>query len=97
MSLCLNRGTKPEGLEIKMFPMGGQVVLLGDYEITMEDFLIAVHYVLTNTNLTEGDPRLQFVECVRSMQVTKGHTVVIQGKKFDTKCLVSSVPPVLDE
>lgn len=88
MSLCLNRGTKPAGLEIKTW--WPKTVHLGDYEISIEDFLIAAKYVLTNTDLEPDDPRLQFVKCVQSMRETDGYNP--SGKR-----LASSVPPVLPE
>jgi len=49
--------------------VGDDLVCMLGYEISMTDFLIATHYVLTNSNLRQNDPRPRFVECVRSMQV----------------------------
>ena len=73
MTLLLERGTKPNGLGVKTVGLGEEeVVYLGNYEISMKDFLMAAYYVLTNTNLREDDPRRQFVECVRSMQEAEG-------------------------
>lgn len=97
MSLVLDRGTKPDGLQAKTFGVDDEVVFLGDYKITMEDFLVLAHYVLTNSNLTEDDPRLQFVESVRGMAVVKDYPVTIGGKELDTKRLHTDVPPVLDK
>ncbi len=97
MSLILDRGTKPNGLCAKTIGVGDEVVFLGDYEITMEDFLVLAHYVLTNSNLKEDDPRLQFVESVRGMKVVKGYPTIFGGKELDTKRLQTNVPPVLDE
>jgi hypothetical protein len=79
MSLSLDRGTKPVGLRIKTYGLGpleklGQkvdVVYLGDYEISLKDFLFAADYVLTNTDLRPNDPRLTFVEHVQSMKVVE--------------------------
>lgn len=90
MSLSLNLGTRPAGVEIKTFGFGSMegIVHLGGYEISMADFLMAVAYVLTNTDLKPGDPRLQFMECVRSMKVVDGYNP-------NTKRLESSVPPVI--
>ena len=39
-------------------------VFVGDYEISMQDFLHLAEYVLTNTDLTNNDPRLEFVKKV---------------------------------
>jgi hypothetical protein len=48
MSLSLDLGTKPAGLEVKTYGFGsmGNTVHLGDYEISLEDFLIMAVYVL---------------------------------------------------
>jgi hypothetical protein len=75
MSLTLDLGTKPAGLAIKTYGFGpmGQTVYLGDYEISLKDFLIATEYVLTNTDLDPDDPRLEFVKAVGSMQETDGY------------------------
>lgn len=49
-----------------------QIVLLGDYEIPMEDFCELALYVLTNTDLDPNDPRLQLVNRVKSLRVIDG-------------------------
>ena len=90
MSLSLGLGTKPAGLEVKTFGFGsmGNTVHLGDYEISLEDFLVTVEYVLTNTDLEPNDPRRQFVKCVQSMKEVDGYSP-------NRKHLESSVPAVV--
>lgn len=90
MSLSLDLGTKPKGLTIQTFGIGSpnDVIFLGDYEISMKDFLIAAEYVLTNTDLKHNDPRRQFVKCVQTMEEVSGYNP--EGKR-----LKSSVLPVL--
>lgn len=68
-------GSKPNPLGVKTFGFGpmGRVVYLGDYEVSLEDFLAAAGYVLTNTDLEPEDPRLQFVEFVRFMRRVDGY------------------------
>lgn len=75
MSLMLGTETKPSGLEVKTYGFGsmGNTVYLGDYEISLEDFLVTARYVLTNTDLEPNDPRLQFLKCVRSMKEVSGY------------------------
>ena len=75
MTLLLAQGTKPVNLGIKTFGFGslGNAVYLGNYEISLEDFLAAAEYVLTNTNLEPNDPRLQFVKRVQSMKEIDGY------------------------
>ena len=80
MSLLLNQGTKPEGLEVKTWGIVGlAVVHLGDYEISMEDFLSVVRYVLTNLN--PNDPRLRFIKWVRSLEQVKGSPSIPPNKQ----------------
>lgn len=91
MSLALGLGTKPADLEVKTFGHGlmGSTVFIGDYEISLMDFLAAAEYVLTNTDLKPNDdPRLQFVKCVESMKEVDGYNA-------DMKRLKSSVPAVI--
>lgn len=44
-----------------------------DIEIPMDEFLIAAHYVLTNTNLGKKDPRIEFVKIVKKLKIGKGY------------------------
>lgn len=72
MSLLLNRGTIPEVL-VKTHGTGIEEVFLGDYEISMSDFMDAAHYVLTNSDLKPNDPRRGFVERVKTMREVDGY------------------------
>lgn len=83
MTLLLERGTRPTSLEVKTFGFGelGNTVFLGNYEISIEDFLFAAEYVLTNTDLGPNDPRPKFVKCVRSMRKVMGFNSC--GKRFE--------------
>lgn len=73
MSLSLELGTKPNGLSVKS-NSASQTIWVGDYEISMRDFLYAAEYVLTNTDLVSADdPRLRFLRCVRSMCEVEGY------------------------
>lgn len=81
MSLFLDLGTKPAGLKVKTegtIRSMVNTVFLGDYKISLEDFLVAAAYVLTNTDLEPNDSRLQFVQYVRSMRIIEGYN---RGKK----------------
>jgi hypothetical protein len=49
----------------------GLVVVFGDREVPLEEFLIAAAYVLGTVALKQNDPRLQFVKCVESMRVIR--------------------------
>lgn len=73
MTLKLNMGTEPDGLEVKTNVDGDDIVHIGDYELSIEDFFITAHYVLTNTDLRENDSRLQFVRSVNYMYKTVGY------------------------
>ena len=90
MTLSLDLGTKPPGLVVKTYGLDSlrNIVNLGDYEISLLDFLLAAEYVLTNTALEPNDPRLQFVKCVQSMREVDGHNP-------NKKHLEPSVPTVV--
>ena len=89
MSLALNLGTKPDGLVIKTLGLD-DIIILGDYEISMKDFFLAAEYVLANSDLMPDDPRLQFVKCVQAMRETDGWNP--GGKRLE-----SPLPPILPE
>lgn len=85
MTLSLDLGTKPAGLEVRTYGFDplGSTVFLGEYEISLKDFLAAAHYVLINTDLEPDDPRPRFVECIRSMSEVKGFNS--GGKRLEAK------------
>lgn len=98
MSLTFSALTKPKGLEAKSItiPPGingskhcQQVVSIGNYEMTLVDFLALSAYVLTTTDLEPDDPRSQFVKCVTSMREVEGFNGA------ESKALQPSVEPVL--
>jgi hypothetical protein len=75
MSLRLDRSL-PHGLKIKTSGFDGPIddtVYLGRYQIPMSDFLVAVAYVLTNTDLQANDPRIRFVESLKALQEVDGY------------------------
>lgn len=89
MSLVLQLGTKPKDLTAKTYGIRGMdgVVHLGDYEISMRDFLALAFYVLTNTDLTPRDQRLQFLKCMQQMRK-------VEGFDSNKKRLESPVAPI---
>ncbi len=96
MSLVLNMGTKPEGLEVKTHGLHSSsalhnVVFIGGYEISIADFFAAAEYVLTNTDLDPNDPRLQFVKCIQSMKEVEGYNK--QRKRLEASEPPFTLPP----
>mgnify|MGYP001611069311 CR=1 FL=1 len=88
MSLILDHESEPAGLTVETRGFLPQVVYLGKYTISFEDFLRMAHYVLTNTPLIrDNDPRLQFVRCVGSMKKVSS---LRPGERF----LGTDVPPI---
>jgi hypothetical protein len=88
MSLKLAQGTKPLNLEIKTYGLPPcartpTMVYLGDYEISMEDWIEATMYVLTNTDLVTDDPRLPFLERLKKLEVSQGFNP--NAKRLDFK------------
>ncbi|MCK4996749.1 hypothetical protein KAS08_00450 [Candidatus Pacearchaeota archaeon] len=73
MSLILNQGTKPENLRV-MTPATSfsKLIFIGDYEITMKDFVELMNYVLTNTDLRSDDPRIKFINNVKKAKIVPG-------------------------
>lgn len=72
MSLSLEHGTKPHGTMVKTGQVPTRdIVQIGEYELSIEDFLLAAFFVLTNTNLTSDDQRLQFVKSIQDMRVVE--------------------------
>lgn len=73
MSLSLDLGTKPVGLLVKTWGFGpDDPVRIGEYEVSMPDFVEMVKYVLTNTNLQPDDPRFALVAWVKQLRFAAG-------------------------
>lgn len=70
MSMRLDQGTVPEGLEVKTWDTDS--VVLGDYRISIADFLATVEYVLENANLEPNDPRIEFLEKMQNAGIVPG-------------------------
>ena len=73
MSIVLDQGTKPKGLEVKTFGSGLTTVFLGAYQISLADFLVIFEYVMTNTDLEPNDERLAFLERLMWMKEVEGY------------------------
>ena len=67
MSLCLENGSK-----VVIDPIN-DIIFLDGHELSLLDLLAMARYVLTNTDLKPGDPRLQFLQYVQSMKQVKGY------------------------
>ena len=75
MSFILSKKTRPAELWIKSLGMkhSPTVVCISKYKIPIKDFLDIVEYVMTNTDLTHDDPRLQFLKVIESMEKVQGY------------------------
>lgn len=51
------------------------IVIFGDYNVDINDFFAMVYYVLTNTDLYKGDPRIKFVKKIKKLRKVKGYMV----------------------
>ena len=71
MSLSLDLGTKPSGTIASM--MNADKVNIGPLEVSTEDFCQLAMYVLTNTDLVAGDPRLHFMNQLEKLNQVPGH------------------------
>jgi hypothetical protein len=74
MSYKLNLSAQTDpGLMVDYKGMG-LPIFFGSHDVGLEDFLFAAHYVLTNTDITgHDDPRLQFLRCMKEMELTPGY------------------------
>ena len=79
MSLVLNISPKTDAnVEIKTYGFGSMVDEVsirtphGETIIGIEDFLVAVEYVLTNTDLWDGDPRNEFLNQIKTLKLVPG-------------------------
>jgi len=76
MSLSLDLGTDPRGLEVKTYGIKGLPdVRIGDYEISMADFRHMVNYVMTNTDLVPDDPRIALKDDIENMAISHGYNI----------------------
>ena len=69
MSLNLKMGTEPHGLYTKAMD---DWVIIGNYCLSLVDFLALARYVLENSRLTKNDPRTKFVNNVKNSHVING-------------------------
>lgn len=83
MTLVLTgKNTRPPKLEIKTRGLTQfglpHIVEIGEYTVDLMDFLTTASYVLTNTDLETGDPRLHFIDYIKSMRRVSGYN---RGRK----------------
>ncbi len=69
MSLLLEMGTEPHRLYTNAMD---DWVAIGDYTLSLVDFLALAQYVLSNTNLVPNDPRVAFVDAIRDSMAVPG-------------------------
>jgi len=73
LSLSLDLGTVPKGLDVKTYGLKSlPEVRIGEYELSMKDFCYMVEYVTTDTDLEPYDPRIGLKACIESMHLTTG-------------------------
>lgn len=84
MSIQLTSGTFPHGLDVRTYSSrlsptvdtwhgSGGTVRIGQYLLSMRDFIEVARYALTNSNLEgESDPRVAFVKQLAKMKLGEG-------------------------
>jgi hypothetical protein len=70
MTLFLNGGTRPDNLMVAVDYFNR--VVIGNHRIPMKDFMTAVGYILTTTDLEPNDSRLSLVKDIRKMRMVPG-------------------------
>lgn len=72
MSLLLENGTRPNGLEAKTWSAAAPLMLSG-YAISPDDMCDLVRYYLTNADIGgPTDPRLKLVNEIRDFEIVDG-------------------------
>ena len=83
MTLSLRCGMEVKTVfpdEVSLITPDGEII-----EININDFLSAVYYVLTNTNLVKNDPRKGFLEVIRNINIISGYpTMLLRDGKEET-------------
>lgn len=93
MSLRLDDPNTRDHVEVKTWGIGPtETVFFGDHEVSMSDFLEAAYYVLTNTNLRDGDPRPDFLEQVARLQPVPGWESLVREKDMGDRRLGLPLP-----
>lgn len=75
VSLKLQQDTTPYGLSIKTYGIEGDSVNIRhpesgiEIDVSFDDFCCAIQYFLTNTDLTENDPRKELIELIKKSKV----------------------------
>jgi len=66
----------PRDLEIKSHPNipghENETVRIGEYHMSLSDFLVMAEYVLTNTDIVPNDPRVKFLERIKRAEPIPG-------------------------
>jgi len=67
-------GAVKVGLKVETGFVGSMkgMVVIGDFAISLPEFLKIVEYVLINTDLEPGDPRLEFLRKIGSVEEVDG-------------------------
>ncbi len=74
MSLEVKDRFSQKGIYVKSGSLSdGDYITIGNNTFTMKDFLLIIYYVLTNTDLRENDPRLEFSEQLKLLKIIDGY------------------------
>ncbi len=84
MSLALDMGTTPIGLEAKTRFLSFGFLQLGDYTINLEDCMILIQFVLRQAFLLETKLTWRFWKYFRNLRIWKGYSETMRCKKICT-------------
>lgn len=91
MSYLLNNGTTPADLLVKTNILFGKSIFIGDYEITIPDFLRILCLVLHKSLLTQSKLLWPFWRYFNSIRTVRGYEYIVGGKKIRTFRLLTQL------
>lgn len=91
MSFTLDNDTTPAGLLVKTNIFFGKSILIGDYKITLIDFLQILRFVLRKSLLTQSKLLWLFWRYFNSIRTVKGYNYGIAGKRIRTFRLLTKL------
>ncbi len=91
-----------KGVDIKthgiIFPgQTEETVRFGQYEVPLSEFLLAVEYVMTNTDLNSDDPRILLALKIKHGGIVPGFNTLIGNRNTKRIVLAEQLPVAIDE
>jgi len=85
MTITLDQGTRPDGLETKTVFLFADSLRLGDYAISLDDCLALFQFVLQQTFLSEAKLTWHFWKYFQNVKIGEGYPYICSGRKIRTR------------